>query len=75
MYFLYMNSDWEYWCTIVPDAHERNIIDSMTEMANDGWELISANVHRAELEQGDREAVMADQCTMFWKRPADHGHQ
>ena len=50
-----MTNDFEYWCTIVPEADAENIIETMRETAEEGWELISASMHRTEVKRGAKE--------------------
>ncbi len=64
-----MDSGWEYTCTSVNTTDAHRITRHLAEVARDGWELVSASVHKATAPQGGYDALV-DQCTIFWKKPA-----
>jgi hypothetical protein len=58
----------------VPIAKVDNVNRQMTQMAEEGWELVNASMHKTEAVVGQHK-VMADQCTMFWRKPTEHTGQ
>jgi hypothetical protein len=42
----------------------------MADVAGDGWELISASIHKVGVPRDGGILSQADRSTMFWRKPA-----
>jgi hypothetical protein len=69
-----MSSTWQYTCTTSDDVRPAHLAHLMAKVAGDGWELVSASVHKVSAAgngPGMQMVTQEDRCTMFWRKPAD----
>ena len=69
-----MPPTWQYTCTTSDDVRAVHLEQLMEKVAGEGWELVSASVHKVSAAgngPGIQVVTQKDRCTMFWRKPAD----
>ena len=68
-----MSANWQYTCTSSDNIDAVHLAKHMSTVANDGWELITAQMSTYEVNANPNGSFPVPatryRCTMFWRKP------